>query len=76
MIRESIKFKAPFGDERKDIMLGNPHGGSEGYQVYIDDYYQGTIVLRDGQWIGHLNDRSELTIDDIQILGERIERFG
>lgn len=69
---ESIEFLSSKGKVR----VTNPNGGSGNYQVFINDYYQGDVLFKDNEWIGHLNRKSELTTKEIQIIGRIIkERF-
>lgn len=69
-----IVFKASFGDERKTIRISKPNGmDSLMWQLSIDWYHQGTLYFRDGHWGAYLNDSSEITTEDIQILGEIID---
>ena len=70
---KDIEFMAAFGDDRKRVRISRPQGSSSGYQVFIANYYQGIIVKLNNEWVGHLNARSELTSDDILILGDIID---
>lgn len=72
---KDIKFTAVYGDETKEVELSNPLGGGSGYHVYIDRYYTGTIIKRNGKWAGFFNPKSqdEFTSDDIMILGDIID---
>jgi len=56
----------------RKIRLSAPVGGSGSYQLYIDKFYYGNLVYKNGKWIGHLNN-NDLTSDDIQILGDIID---
>jgi hypothetical protein len=71
---KEIEFDASFGNKIKKVKLSSNIGGSDGWQVSIDNYYQGTIFFKDGMWKAHLNNRSILTSDDILILGEMIQK--
>jgi hypothetical protein len=70
---ESIEFDANYGGVIKKVKINDVHKGSGGYQILIDNYYQGDIFFKDGQWKAQLNAKSQLTSDDILILGEKIE---
>jgi hypothetical protein len=70
---DSIEFDAPFGDKTRHVKLSSNSGG-DGYQILIDNYYHGVIRKVNGQWRAHLNDKSELTGDDIAALIETIEK--
>lgn len=69
----AIEFTATFGRVRKTVKLREPSGGAGGYQLFIDDFYQGMIVKIKGEWVGHLNPASQLTGDDIMAIGEIID---
>ena len=45
----------------------------DNYHIFIDNDYQGKVVKLKGQWIGHLVYDSDLTIDEVQLLGKIIE---
>lgn len=70
----SIEFIATFGHIRKTVRLSQPMGGAGGYQLYIDDFYQGMIAYLDGEWVGHLGREPVITGNDIRVLGEIIEQ--
>ena len=44
------------------------------WQVFTANYYEGILVKRNGEWFGNLNSKSELTVDDVQILGAIIDK--
>lgn len=68
----SIEFTASFGDEEKHVELSflDPGGW---FQIYINRYSYGAIVMRQGKWTVLLQDRSDITMDDIQAIEEIIE---
>jgi len=68
----SIQFTAYYGDETKLVELPYLHGGY--YHIYIDKFYQGQIHKRNGKWTVLLQDPTSMTIDDIQILQDMVER--
>lgn len=68
-----IEFTANLHGIKKKVELSNPYGGGEGYHVYIDRYYYGTIVKLKGQWVGHMNPKSDLTEAQIQKMGKIID---
>lgn len=68
-----ITFKQQHNGAIRNFELSNPSGGSDGYFVYIDRYYQGTIVKLKGEWVGHMNDRCLLTDEEIQALGKMVD---
>lgn len=70
-VRSDIEFFCHFGDELKKVnIFSRLDAGSGGFQIMVDNYYQGDIYFKDGQWRGR-SDR--LTMDDIQALGELID---
>ena len=44
------------------------------YHVFIDNNYHGKVVKFKGYWIGNLAYDSDLTIDEVKILGCIIEK--
>jgi len=66
----SIQFTAAFGDETKQVELAYITGGY--YHIFIDRYYQGQIVKRQGKWTVLLQDPESMTIDDMQILSDMV----
>jgi len=69
-----IEFEIIIGDQAKHVRLSIPNGAGGGYHVYVDKYYYGKVIKRNGQWIGLMNTKSDLTTDDIQEIGEIIEK--
>jgi hypothetical protein len=70
---KSIELEAHYGDTIKKVVVTNPPGGGSGYHVYIDKRYNGSVVKYKGEWVGHLNPKSDLQTADIDILGEIID---
>jgi hypothetical protein len=66
---KEIEFR---DSDKRQVKLSIPAGGSDSYHIYIDKFYYGNLVYHKGKWIGHLND-NDLTMDDIQILGELVK---
>jgi hypothetical protein len=62
-----MDFKAPVGDEYWEVKI-SWEKSINGYQIYIDNYFEGTIVKYDRGWVAHLNTRTILTGDDISVL--------
>lgn len=48
--------------------------GGEDYHIFIDNDYQGRVLKLNNHWVGHLDDDSDLTIDEVKILGRIIEQ--
>lgn len=72
-LMEDVIIPATFGDETKTVTLSIPNGGGDHYQIMVGNYYHGTLKKQNGQWAGHLARKSELTSDDIYIMGEIID---
>ena len=70
---EVIEFTVLIDGHKAVVRISSPFGGSGNYQIFIDNYYKGEILKKDGVWIGYLNSNSELTTGDIEAIGERIE---
>lgn len=68
-----IEFDAAYGNDRKMVVIRQLSGLGNIYQVFIGNYYEGTIVKLNGEWVAHLNLKSDLTADDIQLLGDIID---
>jgi hypothetical protein len=73
MTSDDIVFTATYGDEEKTVRLFAPAGSGDGYHVYIDKLYNGTVVKIRGEWVGHLNENSDLITADFEILGDIID---
>lgn len=69
----SIEMTCPFGDELKNVLIFNPIGGGEGYNVLVNGFTQGTIFWRNNKWVGYPTKGSDLNIDDIWIIGDLID---
>lgn len=71
---EVLNRTAIYGDVVKPVLV-LCHAGAEGYfAVMVDNYYEGQIFFRDDTWQANLSRNSDLTIDDIQLLGEEIKQ--
>lgn len=71
---KQLDFTATYGDEKKNVKITEPNGTGGGFQVFIDDYYQGMLMKLNNEWVGHLNDKSQLSPDDISALGDIIDK--
>ena len=69
----SIEFETVFIGKKVKVDLRSNFGGPEGWYINIGGHHHGRLFYRDGMWQAHLNDKSELTSDDIAALGERID---
>lgn len=74
---KDFKFIACFGDTDKEVRIldvSGTSGGSGGYHVYIDKYFCGQMFNREGKWVLFGNSASEFTQEDVEVIGERIEK--
>lgn len=71
---KKIEFLACYGDKIKTVEIAQALGAGDSYQILIDRYYHGTIIKQRGEWVAHLNSRSNLTADDILIIGDLIDQ--
>ena len=69
-----IEFTANLAGQELKVTLKDPLANGGHWQVLIGHFYHGTISRREGKWIGHLNPKSNLQADDIQILGTLIDQ--
>jgi len=69
----TIEFIAQFGEKKVKVILSQVFRGAEGWSMNIGGYYDGMSFYRDGSWQAHLNDKSDLTSDDITAMGELID---
>jgi hypothetical protein len=68
------KFKATIGNERVNVVIMAPEGMDGAYyMVFIENYCHGSIIKCNNQWIRLHANKLELTVDDVQALGERID---
>ena len=71
----NIEFKASYGDEDRNVIISAPngaHGG--GFNILVNNYLYGRLFKRNGIWVGFFNEGTDVTGEDITILGEIIER--
>jgi hypothetical protein len=67
-----IEFAASFGLEKKTVKISEVSKGAEGYHVYIDKYFYGSLSKIRGEWVHHAC-QPWFTADDIQAIVEIIE---
>jgi hypothetical protein len=70
---DSINLIYTVGFEVRALEVSLPSGTHGRYQVYIDNFYQGVIYPKDGNWLTHFNHPEMFSLEDIQIMGEAIE---
>jgi hypothetical protein len=66
---QAYEYKTQIGH----LVLVSPNSKCDSYHVFIDNDYQGNVVKLQGQWVGNLDHHSDLTIDEVIILGRIIE---
>lgn len=67
-----IEFTITYNiDETATVSISHYWGNS--YQLIINRFYEGLLTKRDGTWILQCNVPTQLTSDDIQALGQRID---
>jgi hypothetical protein len=69
---KTIEFYGCWGNQTKKVHISIPTGG-EGCQIIVDNFYHGILIKRKQHWVGYLNNNSELTSEDILILGDIID---
>jgi hypothetical protein len=69
----NLKFTATIGNDRVNVVIMAPEGMDGAYyMIFIDNYCYGSIINQNRKWVRlHINQR-ELTVDDVQAIGERI----
>lgn len=67
-----ITFTASFGDLQKKVRITAPLGAGLVYHVYIDNFYAGQIIQVEGKWTMQTGANSDLTVDDVQAIVERV----
>jgi hypothetical protein len=55
------------------LVLISPNSNADNYHIFIDNDYQGNVVKLKGRWVGNLGEYSDLTLDEVTILGRIIE---
>ena len=69
----SLTYPAAFPDRFRTVKIVELSGG-HGWQLYLDDYYQGVIHLVRGELVAHLSLPVELQGDDIGAVMEVINK--
>lgn len=72
---KKVIFDVPWGDRNATVEISQVVAGSGGYHIYIDRYYNGQMVYRNNEWVAQLNEKSELSLEDIQVIREKIEEM-
>lgn len=70
---ENLIICCSFGEQRKIIEITSVSGGGDMYFFFIDRYFVANFMYLESKWVAHSN-KPELTADDIQIIGELIDR--
>ena len=66
---QAHEYKTPIGH----LVMVSPNSTGDNYHIFIDNDYQGDVVKLKGRWVGNLYETSDLTIDEVIILGGIIE---
>ena len=66
---KSYEYKTKIGH----LVLVSPNSSGDNFHIFIDNDYQGNVVKLKGKWVGNLGQYSDLTIDEVTILGRIIE---
>ena len=69
---EKILINGAYGNKTKPIEISMPTGGVNAWYITIDRYHHGQMIRYKGEWIGYIHPTSELTGDDIWIIGDLI----
>lgn len=64
----ALEYKTPIGH----LVMVDPNSQGNNYHIFIDNDYQGNIVRLKGHWVGNLDQNSDLTIDEVNLLGHII----
>lgn len=74
MIR--IIFSAQFGDEIKKVEVSENFYGPTGFDIYVSGAYNGKVVKFKRGWVAHLNAKSELSFEDLQVIYDSLDAAG
>lgn len=68
----AFEFDAIYGDEIKRVRVAQIFGSGDSWHVHINNYFQGRIDFKDGDWIDV--DR-RFDTPDITAIAERINAY-
>lgn len=71
---KSIEVPFTVGAKQCILKLSQPLGAGGGYQISVDNWYQGQVVKTLHGWRVYLNSNSELSPEDCQVILEAVER--
>lgn len=60
------------GNKTHELKITLPNGAAGLYHIFIDNYYQGIMMKREGQWVGYFNG-PDIGAEEIEQLGGVIE---
>lgn len=66
---QTYEYKTQIGH----LVMISPNDSTDNYHIFIDNDYQGNVVKLKGRWIGNLDQHSDLTMEEVTILGRIIE---
>jgi len=68
-----IELTVVFQNQRKTLKLSAPGGGTNGYQIIIEDYYHGQVCKMADGWHVYANDNSWLSEEDKEAILEKVK---
>jgi hypothetical protein len=71
----TITIDAPLSSIRKKISITCPTGTGNSFGIYVEDHYQGDLRYSD-KWVAYFISGTVLSFNDVQVLGDIIERNG
>lgn len=69
----TITIKAAFGDFNKTVELSRLPGPY--WHIYIDRFFYGQVVLRDGKWEVALHNEDSLEPYDLEVISEEVTEY-
>lgn len=71
----SFEFLAPFGNEQKTVRIISPSGSGTTYNIFIDNYFKGSMHRQMHGWAVYFNS-GEFNSADADCLLEYMESVG
>lgn len=67
-------FIGSFGNETPTVKVCQPTGAAGVFYLFINDYFQGQLLKRNGEWYGAFQDKASIfTQDDVREIGQLID---
>lgn len=54
------------------VIISQPAGGGDGYNIHINNFYNGVMFLRSGEWSAYFAENSILNLEALSVLVEII----